>query len=252
MRPNQTKRLLGVGRPALGTTCTSGSALIAEALGHSGYDFVIVDLQHSENDLGNLLGMLQAVSCTPATPVVRVPANMPVYIQRALDLGAYGIIVPMVNTRPEAEAIMQSVCYAPLGSRSWGPVRGSLYGGSDYLTKVQEELLTIVMLETVEGVQNAKEILSVSGIDGCYIGTSDLSVSLGFSPDLTEYPRKIEEAILAIRDAAQAAGKAPGIYTTSANAANARIAQGFRFVCVQHDFGMLQATAAETLRAMKR
>ena len=128
MRPNLTKRLLAAGKPAIGLFCTTASSLAAEALGHAGYDFVTVDMQHSENDLGNLQGMLQALSSTPATPLVRVPANMAVYIQRSLDMGAYGVMVPLVNTREEAEAILQSVRYAPAGARSWGPVRGMLYG----------------------------------------------------------------------------------------------------------------------------
>jgi len=252
VRPNQTKKLLSMGRPAIGTFCTGASALIAEALGHSGYDFVIVDMQHGENSLGNLQGMLQALSATPTTPLVRVPVNMPVYIQRSLDLGAYGVIVPLVNTRDEAEAIIQSVRYAPVGSRSWGPIRGALYAGSDYFAKSHEELLTIVMLETADGLKNAKSILSVPGVDGCFIGANDLSVSLGFSSEMAELPPKVEEAILAIRDAAQAAGKAPGIQVFSADAANGRIAQGFRFVSVQSDFRMVRVTAAETLRAIKR
>ena len=251
MRANDTKRLLRAGKPALGAFCLSGSPLIAELLGRAGYDFVIVDLQHAENNPGNLLGMLQAISCTPATPIVRVPANRPVDIQNALDLGAYGLVVPMVSTRTEAEAILQSVRYAPAGSRSWGPLRGWLYGGPDYFARAHEELLIVAMLESAEAVRNAEAILSVPGIDACFIGPNDLSVALGFPPELPEYPRPVEEAILAIRDAAAATGKAAGIYTPSATAARARLAQGFRFVCVQNDFGMIAAAAAEALRTIR-
>jgi 4-hydroxy-2-oxoheptanedioate aldolase len=252
MRPNQTKRLLAAGRPAIGTFCTSASALLAEELGHAGFDFVIVDLQHGENNLGNLQAMLQALSSTPVTPVVRVPTNMPVYIQRALDLGAYGIIVPLVNTRTEAEAIMQSVRYAPAGARSWGPIRGALYGGPDYFAKAAEELLTIVMLETAEAAKNARDILGVPGIDGCFIGPNDLAITLGVSSDVTELPAPVEEAIAAILGAAKATGKAPGIHTFSPQAANARIEQGFRFVGVLSDYRMVRMTAAQTLKAIKR
>jgi len=251
MRPNDTKRLLGAGKPALGTFCLGGSPLIAETLGQAGYDFVIVDLQHAENNPGNLLAMLQAISCTRATPLVRVSANRPVDIQRALDLGAYGLVVPMVNTRAEAEAILQSVRYAPTGSRSWGPLRGWLYGGPDYFAKAHEELLIVAMLETAEAARNAEAILRVPGIDACFIGPNDLGIALGFAPELPEYPRAVEEAILAIRDAAAATGKVAGIYTPSAAAARARLAQGFRFVCIQNDFGMVVAAAAEALRTVR-
>ncbi len=251
MRPNQTKRLLRGGKPALGTFCLAGSPLIAEVLGHAGYDFVIVDLQHGESNAGNLMGMLQAVSCTSATPLVRVTANQPAQIQRALDLGAYGIVVPMVNTRAEAEMILQSVHYAPAGARSWGPVRGWLYGGGDYFANSHEELLVMAMMETAEAVQNAKDILSVPGIDGCFIGPNDLSIALGFPSELAEYPRPVEDAILAICDAAVSTGKAPGIYTPSAAAAKMRVAQGFRFVCVQNDFGMVHAAAADAMKILR-
>jgi len=251
MRTNDTKRLLGTGKPALGTFCLGGSPLIAETLGRAGYDFVIVDLQHGESHPGNLMGMLQAVSCTPATPLVRVAANQPVDIQRALDLGAYGLVIPMVNRRAEAEAILHSVRYAPAGNRSWGPIRGWLYGGPDYFANAHEELLIVAMLETAEAAQNAKEILSVPGIDACFIGPNDLSIALGFASELSEYPRPVEEAILAIRDAAVATGKAAGIYTPSPAAAKARLAQGFRFVCIQNDFGMVMTAAADALRTIR-
>jgi 4-hydroxy-2-oxoheptanedioate aldolase len=252
MRPNQTKQLLTAGKTVIGTFCTGASAMLAETLGVAGYDFVIVDLQHGENNLGNLQGMLQALSATPATPVVRVPANMPVYIERSLDLGAYGVIVPMVDSRAEAEAIMRSVHYAPRGHRSWGPLRAALYSGPGYFAEAAGELLTIAMLETADGLKNARAILSVPGIDGCFIGTNDLCIALGFPAEAGEYPPEVEAAILTIRDAAIAEGKAAGIQTFGAAAANARIAQGFRFVSIQSDFRMVRAGAAETLKAVIR
>lgn len=252
MRPNQIKRLFAAGRPAVGTFCSSASPFIAEALGHAGYDFVIVDLQHGENNLGDLQGMLQALSSTPTTPVVRVPANMAVYIQRALDLGAYGTIVPLVNSRAEAEAVVQSVRYAPEGARSWGPLRGALYAGPDYFAKAAEELLTIVMLETAQAARNAREILSVPGVDGCFVGPNDLSVSLGLSSELTDLPAPVEEAIASILEASMSSGKVAGIQVYTAQAATARIAQGFRFVSVMSDFRMLRIKAAETLTAIHK
>ena len=109
MRLNQSKKLAHGGRLAIGTMCNAASPLIGEWLGHSGYDFVVVDLQHGENNLDNVSVMRQALSSTPATPVVRVPANVPMYIQRVLDLGAYGIIVPLVNTKADAEAVVARV-----------------------------------------------------------------------------------------------------------------------------------------------
>lgn len=126
MRPNAAKRLMQAGRPAIGLFIASASPLVAEIAGNLGFDWVLIDLQHGENNLGNLSPMLTAVSATPATPFVRVPTNDSMLIQRALDLGAYGIVVPMVSSVLEAEAAVQAVRYAPRGVRSWGPIRGAL------------------------------------------------------------------------------------------------------------------------------
>jgi len=216
VRPNASKRLAREGKPALGTMCNCASPLIAEWLGYSGYDFIVVDLQHGENNLDSVQGMLQALSSTSATPVVRVPANVPMYIQRVLDLGAYGVIVPQVNTRAEAEAVAASVRYAPKGHRSWGPVRGAMYGGADYFAKSAEELLALVMLESAEGLANAREILAVDGVDGCFVGPADLNVSLGHSPDTVPVLHAdTEAAIASIAASATACGKIAGIHCFS-------------------------------------
>ena len=251
MRTNSTKALVMRDKVAVGTLCTTASPLMAERLGHAGYDFLIVDLQHGETNLGALQCMLQAISATPAIPLVRIPANLPMHIQRALDLGAYGIVVPLVESGAEAEAIVRSVRYAPAGSRSWGPVRGTLYGGADYFDRSASELLTIVMLETEAGLQNARAILDVAGIDGCFIGPNDLSISLGFASELATLPPAVEEAIAQILSATKSAGKTCGIQCFSAESAAWRIAQGFRFISVSSDLRMAHAAATATLKIVK-
>lgn len=252
MRPNLSKKLAREGKPALGIMCSCASPFIAEWLGHSGYDFIVVDLQHGENNLDSVQAMLQALSSTPATPVVRVPANVPMYIQRVLDLGAYGVIVPQVNTQAEAAAAVASVRYAPKGNRSWGPVRGAIYGGADYYTKSAEELLTLVMLESAEGLANARQILSVDGVDGCFVGPADLNISLGYSPDrLPELSKQAEEGIAAIAAVARDAGKIAGVHAFSLDDAKRRIAQGFRFVTVMAETRMIRAGAIEVLKALR-
>ncbi|MEP6942170.1 MAG: aldolase/citrate lyase family protein [Betaproteobacteria bacterium] len=251
MRPNLTKQQARAGKPAFGTMCSSASPLIAEWLGHSGYDFVVVDLQHGENNLDNVSMSLQALSSTPATPIVRVPANVPMYIQRVLDLGAYGVIVPLVNDRAQAEAVVQSVRYAPKGARSWGPVRGAIYGGADYYAQSADTLLTLVMIESAEGLANARDILAVDGVDGCFIGPADLNISLGHSPDLPQLPEQTEDGIAAICAAARAAGKIAGIHAFSVDDAKQRVAQGFRFVTVMAETRMIRAAATQALSALR-
>lgn len=252
MRPNTSKRMAQAGTPALGIMCNGASPLIAEWLGHCGYDFVVVDLQHGENNLDNVSLLLQALSSTPAIPVVRVPANVPMYIQRVLDLGAYGVIVPQVNTRAEAQAVAASVRYAPKGHRSWGPVRGAIYGGPDYYANSAAELLTLVMLESAEALANAGEILAVDGIDGCFVGPADLGISLGHSPDtLPTLAAETEAAIAAIAAAAKATGKVAGVHAFSVDDARKRIGQGYRFLTVMAETRLIRAGATEALKALR-
>jgi 4-hydroxy-2-oxoheptanedioate aldolase len=251
VRPNLSKKLALSGKPAFGTMCNAASPLIAEWLGHSGYDFIVVDLQHGENNLDSVSVMLQALSSTPATPVVRVPANVPMYIQRVLDLGAYGVIVPLVNTRAQAEEVAASVRYAPKGARSWGPVRGAIYGGADYFSKSAEELLALVMIESAEGLRNAREILEVDGVDGCFVGPADLNISLGHSPDLPQLAQQTEDAVATIAEAAKAAGKIAGVHAFSIDDAKRRIAQGFRYVTVMAETRMIRAGATQALTALR-
>jgi 4-hydroxy-2-oxoheptanedioate aldolase len=252
MRINHVKATLRAGRPALGTLCTTASPLMAEAFGHAGFDFLIVDMQHGETNLGSLQAMLQAASATPTIPLVRVPVNSAVYIQRALDLGAYGIVAPLIDSADDARALLQSVHYAPRGARSWGPVRGSLYGGSDYFDASADQLLTIVMLETRAGFADAGAILDVPGIDGCFIGPNDLSIALGFRPEASELAAPVEDAIATIAACAAAAGKVAGIQVYSADDARRRIGQGFRFVSVQSDLRMARSTATQLIGAVRR
>jgi 4-hydroxy-2-oxoheptanedioate aldolase len=251
MRTNQSKVLARGGTLAIGTMCNAASPLIGEWLGHSGYDFVVVDLQHGENNLDSVSVMLQALSSTPATPVVRVPANVPMYIQRVLDLGAYGIIVPLVNTKADAEAVVASVRYAPKGARSWGPVRGAMYGGADYFSKSSEALLTLVMIESAEGLRNAREILGVDGVDGVFVGPADLNISLGHSPDTPAIDKETGEAIAAILAIVRDAGKIAGIHAFSLEDAKARAAQGFTFMTVMADTRMIRAGATQAISALR-
>jgi 4-hydroxy-2-oxoheptanedioate aldolase len=254
MRTNTTKRLAREGgKTAIGTMCNSASPLIAEWLGHSGYDFVVVDMQHGETNLDGLQPMLQALSSTPATPVVRVPGNMSMYIQRVLDLGAYGVIVPQVNTRDEAVEVVANVRYAPRGHRSWGPVRGAIYGGPDYFANSASELMTLVMLESVEALANARDILAVDGVDGCFVGPADLGITLGHSPDtLPNMHPEVDAAIAKIAEAAKATGKIAGIHAFSIDDARKRIAQGYRLMTVMAEMRLIRVGAADVLDALRR
>ncbi len=255
MRPNTTRRTLEAGGVALGINIASASPLVAETLGHLGYDWVMIDLQHGENNLGNLAGMLTAVSATPATPWVRVVANDAGLIQRALDLGAYGVVVPLVNTPEDAARAVRAAHYPPRGDRSWGPIRGSLYGGPDYFAGAERELQLVVMIETREGIAHADAIMAVDGVDGCLVGTNDFSLALGRPPrpvpDTAPMDAEVEDAVRRVREAAERHGKAPGIFTTDAGMARRRIEEGFRLIALLGDIASLRPAGQAMLRAVR-
>ena len=255
MRPNEAKRRLEAGRPILGATVSCASPLVAEVMGHLGYDWVLLDLQHGENNLGNIAALLTAVSATPTTPWVRVVSNDGPLIQRVLDLGAYGVVVPLVNNATEARAAVRAMRYPPAGDRSWGPIRGALYGGPDYHAGAERELQLVVMIETNEGIKNASEIFAVDGVDGCLIGTNDFSLSFGLPPrpvpDTSPMDPRVEEAVQQVLEAARANGKAAGIFTTDAEMASARVRQGFQIISMLGDLAGLRAGCGAMLRSVR-
>ena len=233
MRPNTAKQSLLEGQPAIGIFISATSSLVAEAVGRTGLSWVCVDMQHGETNLGTLSPLLTAISATPAMPYARVAVNDFMEIGRALDLGAYGVIVPLVNTAAEAEAAVRAAKYPLRGNRSHGPIRGALYGGADYFVGADQETSLVVMIETREGVEQAEQILAVDGVDGCYIGPSDLSIAYGAgsNPGTGEQLEPaVEEAIEQVLAAARATGKFVGMHLFSAAAANRRLAQGIRMI----------------------
>jgi len=238
------------GKPAIGCLLTLHSPLMAEVMGHVGFDWLGVDLQHSETNLAQIQGMFQAVSSTPAMPFTRVAGNDSILIQRVLDLGAYGIIVPYVQTVAEAEAAVRAAKYPPLGERSWGPIRGMLYGGGDYFEHANDETVLIAMLETRQAVENARAILAVPGIDGCFVGPNDLGISYGQPPE-RGVTAGVEEAIQEVLTAAQATGTVAGIQTFDADEAARRAAQGFGFIGLGSEVRLATAAARRELSATR-
>ena len=154
----------------------------AEVMARQGFDALVVDMQHGTTELSNVLPMLQAISQTDTVPVVRVPWNDPAIIMKALDLGAYAIIVPLVNTAEDAAKAVAACRYPPVGMRSSGPVRAVHYGGADYLANANDEIVLMAMIETKEGLANLDAICATPGLDAVYIGPSDLSYALGLDP----------------------------------------------------------------------
>ena len=251
MRENRIRRIWAEGGNVLNGWLAIPSSISAEVMAQAGWDSLCVDLQHGAIDYQTALTMLQAISTTDATPMVRVPWNDPAHIMKALDAGAYGVICPMVNSRAEAEAFVGACRYAPQGYRSVGPLRATLYGGADYVAQANKTILTFAMIETRQAMENLEDILATPGLDAVYVGPSDLSVSMGYSAGFDPSFPEVLEAILKVPAAAKRHGVIPGIHVGSVAFGTRMYAAGFRFASYMSDFRFLQWITARALPAMR-
>ena len=252
MRPNRLRTLWDNDQAAVNGWLAIPNSFSAETMAHQGWDSLTIDMQHGMIDYQAMVTMLQAISTTPTVPVVRVPWLEPGIIMKTLDAGAYGVICPMINTREEAQKLVAYTHYAPQGMRSFGPVRATLYGGADYPQHANSTIAAFAMIETAQALDNLDSILSVEGLDAIYIGPSDLSLSLGCRPVFDDVDPKAAEAIAHIVARAQAHGVKAGIHNGRPDVAQARIAQGFRFVTVSSDARLLASGSQELLGAMRK
>jgi 4-hydroxy-2-oxoheptanedioate aldolase len=235
MRANRLREIWASGKPAIGGWCTMPGGFSAELMASMGWDVVTVDTQHGVIGYSEMLAMLQAISTTEATPLVRVSWNQPGEIMRALDAGAYGVICPMINDAAECAAFVQACRYPPDGYRSSGPTRAIVYGGHDYLAKANGEILTFAMVETAAGLANVEAIVATPGLDGVYIGPSDLSLGLGGPPGQDSDAPMLMAAFDKILAACKAAGVRAGVHTASVAYSQKMIARGFDLVTVGTD-----------------
>lgn len=248
MRRNTVKDKLAAGETVINAWLSIGSSYSAEGAGHSGVHSVTVDLQHGMMGFQEALHMLQAISATPAIPLVRVPALDPAKIMHLLDAGAYGIICPMISTPEEAAALVSACRYPPFGTRSFGPSRGLLYGGGDYVAEANATVMVIPMIETAEAVERIDEILAVEGIDMIYLGPNDLAFAVDGHVD---FPRpKSEVAIGKVLDSAQRHSVPVGIFCSDAEDARARRDQGCALVTPGNDFGHLTRSLSAAVSAL--
>ena len=247
MKKNHVKELWREGKAAVGVWMVLGSPITAEIIANMGYDWIVVDTEHGSIDIGTTQSIIQAVSYTSTVPMVRVPWNHPSFIKRALDAGAYGLVIPMVNSREEAVQAVQAARYPPLGIRSYGGPRARLYGGVDYYEHANEEIAVIVQIEHIDAVNRVDDILSVEGVDAFFIGPTDLAISMGLKPGLDQTDPRHVEAVSKVLAAGKKHGVAGGIHVGSAEAANERIAQGFQFIGLSSDEGFIRSAASSAL-----
>lgn len=251
MRKNKLRDLFAKGEPALNSWHAIPSSYLVEGAGHQGFDSVTIDMQHGMIGFESVVTMLQAVSSGPAVPLVRVPANHPDQIMRLLDAGAYGVICPSISTVDDAQRFVDACRYPPVGTRSFGPARGLLYGGADYVDHANTEILTIPMIETAEAIENLEAIVAMQEVDMVYVGPNDLALALGEKPGAERVASRTAEAIAHIRTVCKAAGKPIGIFCADTELSQLRIDEGFDLVTPGNDFGIATKAMAQAIATLR-
>jgi 4-hydroxy-2-oxoheptanedioate aldolase len=224
-------------------------AFAAELQCVSGVDYVSVDQQHGIIDYADMVHMLRAIEGRGAVPMTRVPVNQAWIIGKALDAGAQGVIVPLVNNREEAEAAVAACRYVPRGIRSFGPSRASIVMNSRDTKVVGDGVLCFVMVETREALRNIDQIAGAPGLDGIYIGPADLALGLGLSPNLDKEEPEHAAAVQAILESCQRHRIVPGIQCGSGRAARKFADRGFRLVTFASDRNLLPAAVEREIAA---
>ena len=252
MRENTLRTIWARGEAVVNGWLSIPSAFSAEVMAHQGFDSLTVDMQHGVVDYQVAVTMLQAVSTTPVIPLARVPWNDPGRLMKILDAGVYGVICPMISTRAQAEALVAACKYPPRGYRSFGPVRASLYAGSDYGDRADDDIVVMPMIETAEALKNLDAILSVPGVGAIYVGPADLSLALGCKPRLDQTDPPVVEAQQMIAEACKRHGVVAGIHNATAAYALRMIAAGYQFVTLASDSRFLAAKAAEEVAAVRK
>ena len=233
MRKNTTKEKLKQGQPVIGVFCNIGAPVLVEMLGALGYDFVILDAEHGPQGVETVEHMVRAADAVGVTTVTRIAVNLPQNLLRYLDAVSLGVQIPMVNTGEQAQQVVDSVKYPPVGKRGLAGVRANLFGLerplTEYVRMANEETLVVVQVETTQAMQNIKKISAVDNVDVVFIGPTDLSSSMGY-PGQPTHP----EVLQAIEDLGKeiiAAGKAVGTIAADATAYRRWRDLGFQYLC---------------------
>lgn len=253
MRSNPVKKALKAGKPIIGTWLSLGSIAISRFLARSGFNYLTVDIEHSLVDWETATHMFASIADAGCTPLARVPANRHDHIKRVLDNGAHGVVVPMVNSRPEAEAAVAACLYPPVGNRSVGGNAHALNfdtNGPDYFQHANEEILIVLQCEHIQSVENAESMFAVPGIDVIFVGPNDLAASMRSKdgkPPSAEATKKAMDHILATCKRHKVAA---GVHCFSAEEALTRIEQGWQFIAIGSELRMLLTGVGDIVRKL--
>jgi 4-hydroxy-2-oxoheptanedioate aldolase len=253
VRKNKLKEIFKQGGSAINGWLQIPNSFTAELMANQNWDSLTLDMQHGVIDYSHAISMLQAISTTDVVPLARVNWNEPGQIMKILDAGAYGIICPMVSNRKEAENFVQACMYPPKGYRSYGPIRGIVYGGPDYADEANNEILKFAMIETKESLDNLDEIMQTPGLDGIYIGPADLSLSIGQKPSFDKPEGDpVYEVIMKILEHAKKNKIIAGIQNGQPEYADKMIKKGFQLVTIGTDQRFMTAAAKAALGIIRK
>ena len=234
----------------VGSFVASCNANNVEILGMNGFDFAILDMEHTPLTLETMVELIRAGECYGMVSIPRVYTIETKLMRRILDIGAHGLVVPMVNTASETQYVVDAVKFPPLGKRGMNAGRGPRWGAyDDYIGSANDALFTMVQCETKQSVDNIKEIVSIDGVDAVFVGVGDLSLDMGHHKDPGH--KDVEDAISSVLKACKDSGKIPGIVTSGPEEAARRVKQGFRMVTILNDLGMFKKQTELMLNNLK-
>lgn len=253
MRTNHVKAKLTKGEPVLGSWISLPSVQVARLMAQMGFDWLLIDAEHSAHNPSLVGDMIATIAdARTCAPFVRVPYNSVEWFKWALDAGAWGVLVPMVNTREEAQQAVSWSKYPPIGTRSMGGAFASYgFGTTDrtrYFQAANDEIMVMLQIESVQGLENLDDILSVPGVDVAFVGPNDLHLQLGLPPSTEGGEPEFTAALKRIETAARNYHVATGIFCSTGEAAAQRINEGFQMVNVTSDIASLSMAAAQNLR----
>src|SRR5947209_7119592 len=253
MRTNHVKEKLKRGEPVLGAWLSLPSVPSARIMARLGFDWLVVDMEHSAQNPVLMADMVATIAdAGTCAPIVRVPANSVEWFKWVLDAGAWGVIVPMVNTREEAQRVVEYTKYPPLGTRSiggaFGPYGFGITDWPDYARMANTEIIVAIQIESTPALQHLDEILAVPGIDVAFVGPNDLHAQLGLTPSTEGAEPEFVDALGRIKAAARKQQVALGIFSGNGEAAAERVRQGFQMISVTTDISSMISAARENLR----
>ncbi len=255
MRANPVKRALKAGQPSVGTWLSLGSVIVSRFLARAGFAWLTVDIEHTLVDWETATHMFASIADAGCIALARVPSNRHENIKRALDNGAHGIVVPMVNSRQEALDAVSAVLYPPFGTRSvGGSVHALNFGGTavDYFARANDELLVVLQCEHIQAVENADSIFSVPGIDAIFVGPNDLAASMRSKDGKPPSGEATAQAMKHILATCKKHGVAAGVHCFSSEEAQARIEEGWQFLAINSDLRMLLDGVKDVLDRLGR